>query len=300
MIGRIADAASTVQGATQEIGAGVTDLAERTEQQASALEETAASIEQMSATVRQNAHNAQEANLAASSTRELAVGSGEIAGRAVAAMTKIEDSSRQITEIVDLIEEIAFQTNILALNAAVEAARAGDAGRGFAVVANEVRALSQRSSQALKDIKTQIANSDASVRTGVDLVKQAGNSLGEIVESVKKVAVLVAEIASASQEQSSGIEQISKAVSSMDQMTQQNASLVEETNLALNSAQAQVEELQMSVLFFKTDEDRTVVPNPRNVRPSNQVHRQHDLLSTRMAKRRMSGGPAQDRDFREF
>jgi methyl-accepting chemotaxis protein len=300
VVEHIADAATTVQGATQEIGSGVADLAERTEQQASALEETAASMEEMSATVRQNALNAQEANLAVSSTSELAVNSGEVAGRAVAAMTKIQDTSRQITEIVDLIEEIAFQTNILALNAAVEAARAGDAGRGFAVVANEVRALSQRSSQALKEIKTQIVTSDASVRMGVDLVKQAGNSLGEIAESVKKVAVLVAEIASASQEQSSGIEQISKAVSSMDQMTQQNASLVEETNSALHSAQAQVEELQMSVGFFKTGKDHKIVGRASVARTSNPVRSQQDMLARRMTPRQMSGSTAEDRSFQEF
>ncbi len=250
--GRIAQSTVAVQDATLEIGAGVTDLAERTEQQASALEETAASMEEMSATVRQNASNAQEADQAATATRQLAVRSGVIAGQAVAAMARIEDSSRQITEIVGLIEEIAFQTNLLALNAAVEAARAGEAGRGFAVVASEVRALSQRSSQALKEIKAQIVSSDTSVKVGVGLVKQAGDSLGEIVESAKKVAGLVAEIAAASQEQSSGIDQVSKAVANMDQMTQQNAVLVEETNAALQSAQSQVDELRQAVAFFKT------------------------------------------------
>ncbi|HEX5690655.1 MAG TPA: methyl-accepting chemotaxis protein, partial [Roseiflexaceae bacterium] len=298
VVGRIVGAATTVQGATHEIGSGVTDLAERTEQQASALEETAASMEQMSATVRQNALNAQEANRAATSTRDLAIGGGEIASRAVAAMSRIEDSSRQITEIVDLIEEIAFQTNILALNAAVEAARAGDAGRGFAVVANEVRALSQRSSQALKDIKTQIASSDASVKAGVGLVKQAGISLGEIVESVKRVAGLVAEIAAASQEQSTGIEQVSRAIGSMDQMTQQNASLVEETNSALNSAQTQVGELQSAVSFFNTGaETGRVVREPHS---RNQVHFQQGMLARRVAPRSIGADRAKAMDLREF
>jgi methyl-accepting chemotaxis protein len=300
VVSRIVGAAATVQGATHEIGSGVTDLAERTEQQASALEETAASMEQMSATVRQNALNAQEANRAATSTRDLAIGGGEIAGRAVAAMSRIEDSSRQITEIVDLIEEIAFQTNILALNAAVEAARAGEAGRGFAVVANEVRALSQRSSQALKDIKTQIASSDASVKAGVDLVKQAGMSLGEIVESVKRVAGLVAEIASASQEQSSGIEQVSRAIGSMDQMTQQNASLVEETNSALNSAQAQVDDLQSAVSFFKTGDKSRIAAREHTPRSPNQVHRQQGMLAARVAQRDIGFGTATALDLNGF
>ncbi len=285
-VGRIAQSAGAVQGTTQEIGAGVLDLAERTEQQASSLEETAASMEEMSAIVRQSANNAQEANNAATATRNLAINSVEIAGQAVSAMSKIEDSSRQITEIVGLIEEIAFQTNILALNAAVEAARAGDAGRGFAVVANEVRALSQRSSQALKEIKTQIINSDASVRVGVGLVKQAGESLSEIVDSVKKVASLVAEIAAASQEQALGIDQVSKAVTNMDQMTQQNAALVEETNAALQSAQSQVGELRKAVGFFKTGQEApATLQHVIGRLPSSQnaVHRQHTLLAKKVA-----------------
>ncbi len=248
---RITQSTGSVHDATLEIGSGVSDLAERTEQQASALEETAASMEQMAATVRQNASNAMEADRAATATRSLATSGGQIAVEAVAAMAKIEESSRQITEIVVLIEEIAFQTNILALNAAVEAARAGDAGRGFAVVANEVRALSQRSSQALKEIKTQIITSDASVKVGVGLVKQAGASLSEIAESVKKVAGLVAEIAAASHEQSSGIDQVSRAIHTMDEVTQRNATLVEETNAALESAQAQVGDLREAVRYFK-------------------------------------------------
>ena len=300
IVGRIAQSSGAVQGATLEIGSGVVNLSERTEQQASALEETAASMEQMSATVRQNASNAQEANRAATSTRALAVSSGEIAGQAVAAMSKIEDSSRQITEIVGLIEEIAFQTNILALNAAVEAARAGDAGRGFAVVANEVRALSQRSSQALKEIKKQIVSSDASVRDGVRLVKQAGASLGEIVESVKRVAGLVAEIAAASQEQSSGIDQVSKAIGSMDQLTQQNAALVEETNAALQSAQTQVDELQQAVAFFKTGQEMRSAAARSAPAAHNPVHRQQGMLARRVAPRRGGAAAAAAEDFKEF
>ena len=302
---RIAQSTGAVQGATLEIGSGVTDLAERTEQQASALEETTASMEEMAATVRQNAANAQQADQAATATRQLAVGGGEIAGQAVAAMSNIEDSSRQIREMVGLIEEIAFQTNILALNAAVEAARAGDAGRGFAVVANEVRALSQRSSQALKEIKTQIASSDASVTVGVELVKKAGDSLVEIVRSVKKVARLVAEIAAASQEQATGIDQVSKAVSNMDQMTQQNAALVEETNAALLSAQSQVDELRQAVAFFKTGEEARPMPQrfaPRQTPAAkNPVLHQQGILARKLTTRRNgSAATAEAEDFTAF
>lgn len=303
---RISDATRTVHSATLEIGSGVVNLSERTEQQSSSLEETAASMEQMAATVRQTANNAQLANRAVTSTRDLAVDSGAVAGQAVAAMTKIEDSSRQITEIVGLIEEIAFQTNILSLNAAVEAARAGEAGRGFAVVANEVRALSQRSSQALKEIKAQIASSDSNVKVGVDLVRQVGGSLGEIEESVRKVAGLVAEIAAASQQQSTGIDQVSKAIGSMDQMTQQNAALVEETNAALHSAQVQIEDLAQAVAFFQTGEDNDEVVAPktavRPISPPNPVHHQQGLIARRIAtpgsgRRAAAGAMA---DWQEF
>jgi methyl-accepting chemotaxis protein len=171
-------------------------------------------------------------------------------------MSRIEASSRKITEIVGLIQEIAFQTNLLALNASVEAARAGEAGRGFAVVANEVRALAQRAAAASKDIKELIVNSDNQVQEGVKLVGEAGASLEQIVSSVKKVADYVSEIASASQEQTSGIEQVSAAISGMDEMTQQNASLVEETTGAIQSASGQVIELQQTVGFFRTTQNR--------------------------------------------
>lgn len=250
--GQIGGATVSVHGATREIGAGIMDLSNRTEQQASSLEETAASMEELAATVRQNADNAQHANQLASEARQLAAGGGDIANRAVSAMTKIEQSSSQVSEIVGLIQEIAFQTNILALNAAVEAARAGEAGRGFAVVANEVRALAQRSAQASKDIKQLIAQTGGSVAEGVQLVQQAGSSLSEITGAVRKVADIISEIAAASQEQSSGIDQVSKAITNMDEMTQQNAALVEETNAALHSAKSQVEQLRQAVSFFKT------------------------------------------------
>ncbi|MBC8035682.1 MAG: HAMP domain-containing protein [Rhizobiales bacterium] len=299
---RISGVSGEVQGATREIASGVADLSARTEHQASSLEETSASMEQLATTVRQNAGNAQEANRLAAAASTSATSGGDIANRAVTAMGRIEDSSRQITEIVGLIQDIAFQTNLLALNAAVEAARAGEAGKGFAVVANEVRALAQRASQASKDIKGLIVNSDTQVREGVTLVKQAGSSLTEIVASVKKVATLVSEIAAATQEQSSGIEQVSKAVTGMDQMTQQNAALVEETNAALQSAQAQVDELRNVVDFFKTD-DRAAEERDRSEalpEPVNPVRQQFQALARKVAGGRAAAvAPVYD-DWKEF
>jgi methyl-accepting chemotaxis protein len=301
---RISGASREVQGATREIASGVADLSARTEHQASSLEETSASMEELATTVRQNAGNAQDANQLAAAASTSAVAGGEIATRAVAAMGKIEDSSRQIGDIVGLIQEIAFQTNLLALNAAVEAARAGEAGKGFAVVANEVRALAQRASQASKDIKGLIVNSDNLVREGVTLVKQAGTSLSEIVASVKKVATFVSEIAAATQEQSSGIEQVSKAVTGMDQMTQQNAALVEETNAALHSAQSQVDELRKVVSFFQTGDGDTVQEQDASeARPKsdNPVRQQFQTLARRVAATRGSAvmAPAHN-DWKEF
>ncbi len=249
---RIAGVSQQVHSANEEIATGFADLSVRTEHHASSLEETSASMTEIAATVKQNSINAQDANAAATAARDTAIGGGEIAGKAVEAMARIEGSSRQIVDIVALIQDIAFQTNLLALNAAVEAARAGESGKGFTVVANEVRSLSQRASQASKDIKKLIVNSDAEIQQGVALVKRAGVSLGDIVASVKKVAALVSEISAATTEQSAGIEQVSKAIVGMDQMTQQNAALVEETNAALQQAQDEVQDLRRAVSFFKT------------------------------------------------
>ena len=296
----IANSNLAVQSATQDILTGVSDLSSRTEQQASSLEETTASMEELSATVRQNADNAQEANQIAAAARESASSGGDIVGQAVAAMGQIEGSSRKITEIVGLIQEIAFQTNLLALNAAVEAARAGDAGKGFAVVANEVRALAQRAGQASKDIKELIVNSDDQVRGGVALVNQTGESLEEIVNSVKKVADFVSEIAAASQEQSSGIDQISGAINSMDDMTRQNGALVEQTTGAALSAQYQVAELQSVVEFFKIDgQGATAYADVRQ--SDSPVRQQQKELHRRAAAG--SGRPAMtdsNQDWQEF
>lgn len=286
---RIDETSGTVESATVEIGAGVADLAHRTDEQASTLQETAASLDQLASTVRQNAKNAQTAKLAAAAAHDIALNSGGIAEQAIDAMSKIDQSSRQITSVVTLIEEIAFQTNILALNAAVEAARAGDAGRGFAVVANEVRALAQRSSQALKDIQRQISSSNNNITHGVKLVTDAATSLNDIVASVKQVAELMVEIAAASQEQSSGINQVSTAVAGMDQMTQQNASLVEQTNTALQSAQAQVTALRQAVAFFKTGGAKPAFRARGSHIPetsSNEVHKQQSGLARALSSLR--------------
>lgn len=263
MIEHITQAAHAVDGTTTAIGEGIADLSFRTTHQASSLGETAASIEEMSVIVRQNADTAQRASKAAIATRELAAGGGTIATQASNAMSEIETSAVQIVEFVNLIEEIAFQTNILALNAAVEAARAGDAGRGFAVVANEVRALSLRSGQALGEIKTQIRSTHASVSTGVSLVKQAGEALGEIADSARTVASLMSDIAAASEEQASGIGQISKAVGDMDGMTQQNAQLVDAATASLGSARAQIESLRKALGQFETATEPSPVASRR-------------------------------------
>jgi len=287
--GRISSVTGTVRGATREIAIGISDLSARTEHQASSLEETTASMEELSATVRQNADNAQEANQVASAARDAAAMGGEVAQRAVAAMSGIEGSSRKITEIVGLIEEIAFQTNLLALNAAVEAARAGEAGRGFSVVATEVRALAQRAASASRDIKNLITDSGNQVEEGARLVSEAGGALDEIVDSVRKVADFVSEIAAASQEQTSGIDQVSGAVSGMDEMTQQNAALVEETTAALSSAQSQLNDLRQAVDFFKIGQTGAQVDGKsgsdlrRQVPPQNPVAARQRMLARKVA-----------------
>jgi len=252
-IGDIKAAAREVTNASGEISASTTDLSQRTEEQAASLEETSASMEEISATVKKNAENAQQANQSASSTREVADRGGQVVAKAVDAMARIEESSRKISDIIGVIDEIARQTNLLALNAAVEAARAGEAGRGFAVVASEVRSLAQRSSQAAKDIKDLITNSNGQVKDGVDLVNKAGTALNEIVESIKKVADIVSDIANASAEQASGIEQVNKALTQMDEVTQQNSALVEENAATAKTLEHQAKAMNDRVAAFHID-----------------------------------------------
>ena len=243
--------AREVTNASAEISASTTDLSQRSEEQAASLEQTSASMEQISATVKKNAENAQAANASAASTQSIAGRGGEVVAKAVEAMARIEDSSRKISDIIGVIDEIARQTNLLALNAAVEAARAGEAGRGFAVVASEVRSLAQRSSQAAKDIKDLITNSNDQVKDGVELVNRAGAALTEIVESIKTVATIVADIANASAEQAGGIEQVNKALNQMDEVTQQNSALVEENAATAKTLEHQAKAMDERVAMFK-------------------------------------------------
>jgi len=259
---KIRDSAREVTSASAEISASTTDLSQRTEEQAASLEETSASMEQMSATVKKNAENAQQANQSAAGTRDVADRGGQVVAKAVDAMARIEESSRKISDIIGVIDEIARQTNLLALNAAVEAARAGEAGRGFAVVASEVRSLAQRSSQAAKDIKDLITNSNDQVKDGVDLVNKAGTALTEIVESIKKVADIVSDIASASAEQAAGIEQVNKALTQMDEVTQQNSALVEENAATAKTLEQQAKAMNDEVSVFVVDESTAATRAP--------------------------------------
>jgi methyl-accepting chemotaxis protein len=254
-IGEIKRASLEVTNASAEISTSTTDLSQRTEEQAAGLEETSASMEEIAATIKKNSENAQQANQSTGKAREVADLGGEVVGKAVAAMAQIEASSGKISDIIGVIDEIARQTNLLALNAAVEAARAGDAGRGFAVVASEVRTLAQRSSQAAKDIKDLITNSNGQVQQGVDLVNKAGTALAEIVSAIKEVAGLVSDIAGASIEQATGVEQVNKALSQMDEATQQNSALVEENAATAKALEHQAKAMDGQVAFFRLSGD---------------------------------------------
>jgi len=251
IVGEVRGDAETIAAASAQIGAASMDLSGRTEQQAGTLEETAASVEELSSTVKQNADNAQQANQLAASASAIAVKGGAVVGQVVQTMGAIQASARQIADITSVIDGIAFQTNILALNAAVEAARAGEQGRGFAVVAGEVRNLAQRAAAAAKDIKTLIADSVEKVGSGSQLADQAGATMQEVVDSIRRVAGIMGEITVASQEQRTGIEQIHQAVSQMDQVTQQNAAMVEEAAGAAQSLQDQAAGLAQLVSVFR-------------------------------------------------
>ncbi|MCO4891353.1 methyl-accepting chemotaxis protein [Cupriavidus sp. WGtm5] len=243
--------AESIGSASREIAAGNNDLSQRTEQQAASLEQTASSMEELTSTVRQNADNARQASGLAANASDTALRGGEVVGRVVQTMDEINDASKKIVDIIGVIEGIAFQTNILALNAAVEAARAGEQGRGFAVVAGEVRSLAQRSANAAKEIKGLIGDTVARVDNGSALVGQAGKTMDEIVQAVKRVTDIMGEISAASAEQSSGIEQVNQAVAQMDEVTQQNAALVEEAAAAAGALEEQAGHLQSAVSTFR-------------------------------------------------
>jgi len=293
-IAEIKASAREVTNASAEISTSTTDLSQRTEEQAASLEETSASMEEIAATVKKNADNAQAANSSAANTQQVADRGGQVVAKAVDAMAKIEDSSRKISDIIGVIDEIARQTNLLALNAAVEAARAGEAGRGFAVVASEVRSLAQRSSQAAKDIKDLITNSNDQVKDGVDLVNRAGTALNEIVESIKSVASIVAEIANASAEQASGIEQVNKALTQMDEVTQQNSALVEENAATAKTLEHQAKAMDERVSFFKLAAGSDVVPTvqaPQAAAPT-KIAKPAPAVRAQGAVKRATSAPA--------
>ncbi|WP_307732730.1 methyl-accepting chemotaxis protein [Massilia agri] len=251
IVGQVRTGTEAIATASAQVAAGSMDLSSRTEQQASSLEETASSMEELTSTVKENADNARQANALAAKASVVAVKGGTVIDEVVETMVEINDSANKIVDIIAVIDSIAFQTNILALNAAVEAARAGEQGRGFAVVASEVRTLAQRSASAAKEIKQLIGNSVEKVEAGSKLVTNAGATMHEIVESVQHVTNIMAEISSASQEQTMGIEQINQAVAQMDQVTQQNAALVEEAAAASESMQEQAARLASVVSVFK-------------------------------------------------
>jgi methyl-accepting chemotaxis protein len=251
VVSEVQQGTHSIAGAAAEIATGNLDLSARTEQQAGSLEETASSMEELTSTVRQNAANAAQANQMAQAASSVAARGGDIVGKVVDTMGSIESSSRKIVDIIGVIDGIAFQTNILALNAAVEAARAGEQGRGFAVVASEVRSLAQRSAAAAKEIKTLIGDSVDQVAVGTKLVQHAGETMNEVVTSVARVTDIMAEITTATREQTGGIEQVNEAIVQMDQVTQQNAALVEEAAAAATSMQEQAGHLAQLVSRFQ-------------------------------------------------
>ncbi|WP_413674025.1 methyl-accepting chemotaxis protein [Massilia cellulosiltytica] len=260
IVAQVRSGTDTIATASAEISAGNMDLSSRTEQQAGSLGTTASTVEELTGTVRQNADNARQASQLSIAASEIATQGGAVVDQVVQTMGAINDSSKKIVDIISVIDGIAFQTNILALNAAVEAARAGEQGRGFAVVAGEVRTLAQRSAAAAKEIKALIVDSVSKVEDGTKLVDQAGMTMSEVVDSIRKVSDIVAEIASASGEQSTGIEQVNNAIADMDSSTQHNAALVEESAAAATALRDQADKLAEVVALFHIDSKAMTAP----------------------------------------
>ena len=268
IVSQIREASDAINTAAREIASGNTDLSGRTESQAASLQETAASLDEITSTVKQNADNARQANQLARGASDIAMKGGNVVGEVVHTMASIADSSKKIADIISVIDGIAFQTNILALNAAVEAARAGEQGRGFAVVAGEVRSLAQRSANAAREIKTLIGDSVDKVNVGYRQVEQAGSTMKEIVDAVKRVTDIMGEISAASTEQSQGVEQVNQAISQMDETTQQNAALVEEAAAAAESLQDQASGLTQAVAVFRVNGRSGAIAPPAYARPA--------------------------------
>ena len=298
--------ADNVARASAEIAQGNNDLSARTEQQASSLEETAASVEELTGTVKENADHARQANQLAASASSVAQKSGEVVGKVIETMTSINDSSNKIVDIISVIDGIAFQTNILALNAAVEAARAGEQGRGFAVVATEVRNLAQRSAAAAKEIKLLIDDSVGKVAAGSKLVDEAGATMEQVVDSVRKVTAIMADISVATTEQSDGIAQVNQALAQMDGVTQQNAALVEEAAAAAESLQDQASHLAQVVSVFKLGEQvrqmaaAASVATPRAVAPKTPEPARRLSVAKPQAAQRAQAKAAAGDDWEEF
>lgn len=307
MLGEIRSAADTIFTASSEIASGNADLSSRTEQQAANLEETASSMEELTSTVKLNADNARQANVLAEQAAAVATDGGMLIDQVVTTMSSINESSQKIADIIGVIDGIAFQTNILALNAAVEAARAGDQGRGFAVVASEVRTLAQRSATAAKDIKALISDSVKKIESGNTLVGKSGDTMKEIVIAIKRVNDIMAEIAAASAEQSSGIEEVSTAVLQMDEMTQQNAALVEEAAAAAESLQSQADQLTQRVSQFRLANDNEFRHKKTTVRssmPSRAITAKAAAVSSKpkpsIPAKKLTSPKAQDDEWESF
>jgi methyl-accepting chemotaxis protein len=270
----VAGVAEAIQTGTQEISSASDDLSRRTEQQAASLEETAAALDEITATVKKTSEGSISARETVASTKSDAEHAGKVVGQAVQAMDTIEKSSQQVSQIIGVIDEIAFQTNLLALNAGVEAARAGEAGRGFAVVASEVRALAQRSAEAAKEIKALISTSGQQVKVGVELVNETGQALGRIVAKVAEINTIVVEIAVSTQEQATALHEVNTAINQMDQVTQQNAAMVEQSTAASHSLSQETTQLSDMLGQFQLGQPAATTPARRPVKKvASSAHR---------------------------